>query len=112
MVPPSVFPPEITFLANFNDGLNAIGGKLHITPDTIIFKAHTLNIGNLSDRVFYIADISGYKKGFLSYMYIFFNDGTKIKLNIWKKNKLINELEKRRINIFTSHGTPVPPVFK
>lgn len=92
----AMFPPEVTFKANFNEGINSIGGKLIITPTQLIFKAHSLNFGDLSDRVFNITDICGYEKGILTFMYILFKDGRKIKLTVWDKQGIINELEARR----------------
>lgn len=91
-----LFPPEVTFKANFNEGINSIGGKLIITPTQLIFKAHSLNFGDLSDRVYNIADICSYEKGILTFMYILFKDGRKIKLTVWDKQGIINELEARR----------------
>lgn len=90
------FPAQIEFKANFNEGINSIGGKLIISPTQLIFKAHRLNFGDLSDRVYNIADICGYEKGILTFMYILFKDGRKIKLTVWDKQGIINELEARR----------------
>ena len=94
--PDGYFPSAIEYMANFNEGANAIGGKLIITPDQIIFKAHKFNFGNLSDRIFKIQDVSGYRKGILTYLYIKFNDGREIKLAVWKKQEIITEIENRR----------------
>ena len=95
-VPDGYFPSQIEYMANFNEGANAIGGKLIITPDKIIFKAHRLNFGNLSDRIFKIQDVAGYRKGILTYLYIQFKDGREIKLAVWKKQEIITEIENRR----------------
>lgn len=92
----NLFPSQIEFNANFNEGINSIGGKIIITPTQLIFHAHKLNFGNLSDRIFEIRDICGYEKGVLSFMYIQFINGHKIKLTVWNKTKIINELEARR----------------
>lgn len=92
----NLFPSQIEFNANFNEGINSIGGKIIITPTQLIFHAHKLNFGNLSDRIFEIRDICGYEKGVLSFMYIQFISGYKIKLTVWNKTKIINELESRR----------------
>lgn len=94
-----VFPDQIEFKANFNEGLNSIGGKLYITPTQLIFHPHSVNFGDLSDRVFNICDIIGYEKGILSFMYISFKNGLRIKLTVWSKQKIINELEARRSQI-------------
>lgn len=93
------FPQEITYNANFNEGLNSIGGKLIITPAQFVFHPHKVNFGDLSDRVFNISDIVGYEKGFLSFMYIKLKDGRKIKLTVWDKQGIINELEARRTSL-------------
>lgn len=94
--PPSPQWPTLEFKANFNEGLNSIGGKIIITATQLIFKAHSINFGDLSDRVFEIRNIVGYKKGFLSFMYISFVDGNIIKLTVWDKKRIIDELEARR----------------
>lgn len=90
------FPCEIEYMANFNEGMNSIGCKLIITSDQLIFRVHSLNFGDLSNRVFNIKDIVGYRKGILSFMYISFVDGREIKLTVWKKQEIINELENRK----------------
>lgn len=55
------FPAEITYVANFNEGINFIGGKIVITPELLIFRSHSINFGELSDRIFNIKDIVGYR---------------------------------------------------
>jgi hypothetical protein len=90
------FPPAIEFKANLNEGINSIGGTLVITPETLIFKAHSINFGNLSDRVFPIKDIVGFKKGLLTFLYINFANGQRIKLTLWNKQKVIDEIEARK----------------
>ena len=90
------FPEFIEHKANFNTGINSIGGKIIITPTQLIFRAHSFNIGNLEDRIFEIKDIIGYKKGFLSFLTISFSDGKNIKLTVWGKDEIINQLENRR----------------
>ncbi len=98
-VPQSNFPERIEFKANFNEGLNSLGGKLIITPTQLIFHPHSINFGDLSDRVFEISQISGYEKGILSFMYISFLDGSRIKLTVWKKSEIISQLETRRTTL-------------
>jgi hypothetical protein len=92
----SPFPNEIEYKANFNDGMYSIGGKIIITPTQLIFRAHGFNFGDLSDRVFNISSIVGYRKGFLTFMNIDFADGSSIKLTVWKKQEIIDQLEKRK----------------
>ncbi len=91
-----LFPADLEYQANFNEGLLSIGGKIIITPEQLIFKAHSINIGDLSDRIFNIKDIIGYRKGLLTFMFIRFSDGREIKLTVWKKQEIIDELEKRK----------------
>lgn len=95
--PSRSFPPSIEFKANFNDGLLSIGGKIIITPTQLIFHAHKVNIGDLSDRVFEISQISGYEKGMLTFLYISFLNGSRIKLTVWSKSEIIEQLEARRM---------------
>lgn len=93
------FPNSIEYKANFNEGINSIGGKIIITPTQLIFHPHKISFGDLSDRVFEISQISGYEKGLLSFMYISFLDGSRIKLTVWKKSEIIAHLESRRMNL-------------
>lgn len=93
------FPERIEFKANFNEGINSIGGRIFITPTQLIFHPHAINFGDLSDRVFNICDITGYDKGILSFMYITFKNGNRIKLTVWNKQNIINELEARRAQL-------------
>lgn len=93
------FPNSIEYNANFNEGINSIGGKIIITPTQLIFHPHKLNFGDLSDRVFEIIQISGYEKGMLSFMYISFLNGSRIKLTVWNKSEIIEQLEARRISL-------------
>lgn len=94
---PNSFPNSIEYNANFNEGINSIGGKIIITPTQLIFHPHKINFGDLSDRVFEISQISGYEKGILSFMYISFLNGSRIKLTVWSKSEIIEQLEARRI---------------
>ncbi len=90
------FPEFIEHKANFNTGINSIGGKIIITPTQLVFRAHSFNFGNLEDRVFEIKDIVGYKKGFFSFLYISFSNGKTIKLTVYGKDEIIRQLEERR----------------
>ena len=90
------FPEKIEYKANFNEGLLSIGGKIIITPTQLIFHAHNFNIGDLNDRIFEICHISGYEKGMFTFLYISFNNGNRIKLTVWNKTEIIEQLEARR----------------
>lgn len=92
----TTFPEFVEHKANFNTGLNSIGGKIIITPTQLIFRAHAFNFGNKGDRIYEIKEIIGYKKGFFSFLYISFSNGETIKLTVWGKDNIINQLEERR----------------
>ena len=97
-----MFPREIEYKANFSTGLYSIGGKIIITPELLIFRAHSFNPLPkcvLSDRIFNIKEITGYKKGILSFLHVFFYGGHSIKLVVYKKQEIIYELEARRIQM-------------
>lgn len=65
-----------------------------ITSTQLIFRPHRFNIGYRGDRVYEIRDIVSYKKGI--FMYISFSDGKTIRLTVWHKQRIIDELEARR----------------
>lgn len=88
---------NIEFQANFiNDAGVSIGGKLIITSELLIFKAHKFNLGDLSDKYFSIKNVVGYKKGFFTFFKIYFSDGNIVTLNVWKKQEIINAIEERK----------------
>ena len=97
----NAFPESAGYKANFNEGLNSIGGKIVITPSQLIFKAHAFNFGDMTDRVFEISQISGYEKGMLSFLYISFVNGSRIKLTVWSKSEIIEQLEARRASLLS-----------
>lgn len=74
-----------------------MGGKIIITPTLLIFHPHKINFGDLSDRIFEINQISGYEKSILTFMYISFLNGSRIKLTVWNKSEIIEQLEARRV---------------
>ncbi len=91
-----LFPAEISFFANYHIGIISQGGKLIITPTQLIFRPHSVNLGDLSDKVFNIKDVVDYRKGFLTFFYIRFSNGQEVKLNVWKKQRIIDEIEARK----------------
>lgn len=91
----NIFPNQIEFRANYMKGLSSIGGKIVITPEQLIFNPHYFNLDN-RNRTYYIKNIAGYKKGFLTSMIIYFVDGSKIRLTVQNKQTIIDELEARR----------------
>ena len=83
------------------------GGFLILTKDEIAFKPHFYNL-YFDSHYIPIQDIVGYKKGFLTLLNILRRDGTEIRLAVYRKNEIINEIEKRRVNYFRSRGLSVP----
>jgi len=101
--------PELTFQANFKESkLNAQGGHLWITKDEVVFKPHAFNFGNLGKKYIRIADVAGYKKGFLTNFSIFTKDGYEMKLVVYSKDTIINAIEQRRRAYYESRGMSVP----
>ena len=93
--------PILTYPANFRESLfNAQGGELIINDTTILFRPHSINFGELSEKYVYIADIGGYSKGT--------KDGFEIPLVVWKKDEIIKEIETRRRFLYSSLGQSVP----
>lgn len=99
----------ISFKANYMDGIIANGGDIFISDEEITFKAHALNF-DTSSHTMPIKDIIGYKKKLLTFMTIFFANGRKWDLAVWKKDQIIAELESRRRNYFKSRGEEMPPL--
>lgn len=110
--PQTVFPPEIEFKANLNKGFTSKGGKLIITPEQLIFRPHAVNIGNRDESVYEIKDITGYNRGVLTFMHIYFRNAQRVKFVVWDKGGVIEALELRRQAYFKSRGIEVPQLIK
>lgn len=105
------YTPEISFVATFFlAGLNNQGGKMHITRDKVLFDPHAFNFGPLGTRYIHIADVAGYNKGFMTWLYIYLKDGQKLKFAVWKKDAIIHAIETRRAKLFQDAGLSVPPL--
>ena len=98
--------PELTYSANYGDK----GGKILITPNEVIFKPNSLNFGNKNEVFFFIKDICGYEKGFLTQFSIFLSTGYRMDLAVWKKDEIIRALEERRHAHYNSLGLQTPPL--
>lgn len=104
---------EVSFQANYYFGSfmsGAQGGRLHIYAEITVFKPHILNIGTKDEYTIPIRDFCGYKKGMLTWFTIYLNNGTDVKLAVWKKDEIIQALEARRYAIYSKHGQPAPPL--
>ena len=102
-----------TFRANYYYGSfmsGAQGGNLHIYEETVVFKPNELNFLDKDSKVIQIRDICGYKKGIMTWLTIYLNNGTEIKLAVWKKDEIIQTLEARRYAIYKNLGQPIPPL--
>lgn len=93
----SQFPLQIKFKANLKTSLfNNQGGHLYITPQQLIFKPHWFNFGSTKQRVYNILDIKECVKGEWTWLYIYFNDGSEIRLAVYEKDCIMTEIDARR----------------
>ena len=97
----SQFPTQIEFNAQMKMGFGDVGGKLFITPKQLIFSPNRFELCSSRLRTYNIANIQlCEKKGWLGFLYIYFNDGSKIRLiirgNIGIEDQVIQEIEIRR----------------
>lgn len=95
---------DLSFKVNYQEGFNSLGGTLYIHDCVAVFRPHSFNIGDPTDRVIQICDISGYKKGLLTTLHIYLKNGKDIKLAVWKKDAIINALETRRQALLSADG--------
>lgn len=101
--------PELKYVANYNESFgNSQGGHLWITRNEVVFKPHKLNFGNLGKKYIRIQDVAGYTKGFLTQFSIWTMNGDEMSLVVWKKNEIIQEIEKRRHEFYESKGMLTP----
>lgn len=104
---------DLSFQANYYFGSfmsGAQGGNLHIYDEVAVFRHNKINLGDKDDKVIPIRDISGYKKGILIWLTIFLNNGTDVKLAVWKKDEIVQALEVRRYAIYGKFGQQAPPL--
>ena len=101
------FFEDLSFSANYYEGINALGGTLYIYDEVAVFKPQSFNFGDPTDRIIPIRNISGYKKGFLSIFHIYLTNVSDVKLAVWKKDAIINALEMRRQNIYEQKAPPL-----
>ncbi|MDE6152954.1 MAG: hypothetical protein K2G21_02260 [Muribaculaceae bacterium] len=103
--------PEVQYVISHVRGffLNSSGGRLHITADGFYFRPHAVNFNTITYRWTY-DQIAGYSKGFLTYMKIHLVDGRTETIQTYKKNAIINTLEKYRHAWFAARGLQAPSV--
>ncbi len=66
---------DLSFKSNYYIGYYAQGGMFIIKNEVAVFKAHALNIGDLSEKIIPISEICGYRKGALTTLHIFLFNG-------------------------------------
>ena len=76
-------------------------GKLYLTADKLYFFFDRAEESKeaaeaLPPRAIDIADIKGWKKGFIKRFHIYTTDGRDILIGLWKKDALIAAIEARR----------------
>lgn len=107
--------PEVTFVVNLIKSTTCSeGGKIIIRDETVSFVPHAFNVSFFSEqeRTICIKDIIGYKKGWLAFFTIFVKNREPYKLSTYKKNTIIEELEKRRDYYFQRKNMSTPPLSK
>lgn len=91
----------LSFMANYYiDNTTSQGGKLYIEDEFVVFKPHAINIGDKRDKYIPIKDVCGYDRGFFTILYIYLNNGIRIKLAVWKKKEIIDAMEEKRCAIY------------
>ncbi len=103
--------PEVQYVISHVRGffLNSSGGRLHITADGFYFRPHAVNFNTITYRWTY-DQIAGYSKGFLTYMKIHLADGRTETIQTYKKEAIINTLEKYRHAWYAARGMQAPHV--
>lgn len=103
--------PEIEYVVSHVRGffMNASGGRLHINANEFYFRPHAVNFNTITYRWTY-DQIAGYSKGFMTYMKIHLTDGRSETIQTYKKDAVINALEKYRQAWFAARGLIAPPV--
>lgn len=100
----SVMRPISKYMANHFDypyiTFYSKGGHLWISENEIFFKPHQINLGDLSKKLMKLEDIVEFKKElFPMFLTIIDKKGFKMRLSIWNRNKVINEIEKLKLNL-------------
>lgn len=116
-------PQQISFRVAWGSLFNLSNGKLVVDDTTftlvpnVALTAINMSLGAkaYSNQTFPIDAIIGYKKVFMAYMAILFNNGSKLRVSIGtddKKRELIYALEQRRAAIFAARGQRMLPLIQ
>jgi hypothetical protein len=96
-----IFAPDVKFAANFwVNSFISQGGHLWITSTDIIFKPHALNFNSRSlekKHTMRISDVAGYEKSGLNTLSIISKSGMRMGIVSWNKDRIIQEIEKRKV---------------
>ena len=100
-----------------NYGGNGASGNLYIYDDKMVFHPSTLMKillfwADWKDFSVNIRSIIGCEKKMLGYLDFQMDDGNAFKLNVFKKDSIINAVEERRAALYRKEGKTVPPFVK
>ena len=100
-----------------NYGGNGASGNLYIYEDKMVFRPSTLMKillfwGDWKDFSINIKSITGCEKKMMGYLDFLTDDGNAFKLNVFKKDSIINAVEERRAALYRKEGKTVPPFVK
>ena len=106
----NMFKKESFIVNFFRGGVFAISGNLNIYDELAVFLPIGISFMNEKDRSIPIRNISGYKKGALTFFSVYLNDGVERKFTVWNKDQIIGALERRRKAIFQKEGKEAPAI--
>lgn len=88
------------FKATYYSGINAISCDLCFHDGYIVFRPMMLNFGNKDLKQISITEIYGYKKGILGFLFLYLKNGMRVKLVVYHKEQIIQEIKVRRKAVF------------
>lgn len=114
----NVFEPEKKMVSIFSGPLNSTNGNMYLFDDYVAIIpniATSIMTANFSKsgyrrQFFSYNEIVELKKGMLALFSIVLSDGRTIKLSGYKKDKLFDEITRRRTYWFQSHNLPIAPL--
>lgn len=118
--PAPIFGVDTKLVSIFSGVMSTTNGKLILFDDYMTIAPNvgsSILLGNWKksgycrDHIGY-EEIAALKSGFMAKFSIELTDGRVIKLSVSSKNKLFEEIEKRRNHYFTSRSLPVIPLRK
>lgn len=103
--------PEESFSANLSVGAASLGGKRNVYSDRIEFVPHAINLSR-TPRIYQLADVCGYHKGFLTNLSVFLMNGQEVLFQVWHKDTVIKTIEDSRQSWFSNQGLEIPHLIR